>query len=92
MPYVAARLAIEAHRDARDHAGIGAHGVFPSRFVRLGRLRGPVYLTMRRVPREQVERTAIDDLEAHQMQMDRMRVAGDIDEAPGFRVCCLAFR
>src|SRR5581483_8393542 len=83
MPYIAPGLALETHGDARDHARIGAHGIFPAKFLRFGRYRRPgEHQLAMRVPCEQIERPAIDDLEAHQVQMDRMRITGEIDETP----------
>src|SRR5580704_6986797 len=36
MPHIPPRVALESHDDPRHCAGVGAHGVFPSRFRRIG--------------------------------------------------------
>src|ERR1700754_556435 len=71
VPDVFPWLAVEARDDARHHARIAAHGVFPTGFMRRRWYRGPGELQfLAGVPRIEIERTALDDLEAHKMQMD----------------------
>src|SRR6187402_1996831 len=85
VPDVFAWLAVEARDDAGDHAGVAAHGVFPAGFVRGRWYRWAGELQfLAGVPREEVERTALQYLEAHKVQVDGMRVACHVDERPGF--------
>src|ERR1700754_432435 len=85
VPDVFAWLAVEARDDAGDHPGVAAHGVFPAGFVGGRWYRWPGELQfLAGVPREEIERTALQYLEAHKVQVDGMRVARHIDERPGF--------
>jgi hypothetical protein len=74
MPNVAARKTFKGNDDARDHAGIGAHGIFPSGFGGLGRnsRSGEMKLLMCE-KRKRLEATAIENLEFNEMEMDGSR-------------------
>src|SRR5271156_3893528 len=85
MPDVTVGEALEARDDPCDHSGIGADGVLPAGFVRIGR-RGGSEIADRSMLLivEHVERAAVENLKANQMQMDGMRVLGEVDEVPDF--------
>src|SRR5262245_64938170 len=63
-------LSNERHLEARDLTGIDDHGVLSAPFPDLGPARGAELVL------------ALDDLELHQMDVDRMRILGEIVNRP----------
>jgi len=86
MPDVSSGIAVEGDDDARHHAGIGADGVLPAHFIRLGRP-GGAGVTERafRLEFEGIEAAAVENLEADQMQVNGVRVVGEVEELPYLR-------
>ena len=85
MPDVAAGEAGEGHDDSRDHAGVGSDGILPAGLIRVGRLwrAQEVQLTLGLIEPGLVG-LAVEDLEAHQVQMNGMGIVGGIDQGPDF--------
>src|SRR4051812_15768329 len=85
MPDVTANIPFESHNNARDHLRVRANGILPTGLIRFGRQHGagisnPPGPEVKRL----VEATPIEELEADQMQVDRMRVLSGIDQFPDF--------
>src|SRR5271163_4746428 len=85
MPNVAVWIAFELCDDSRDHRGVGAHGILPSDLVRLRRDRWPrVPERLARCVGKLVELSAVKDLKAYRMKMNRMGVVGEVNQVPDF--------
>ena len=68
VPDIASGEALKADDDARHHAWLGSHGIFPARFVGLRRDCGAGISQLPRVEvSKNIEGTAIQNLEAHQV-------------------------
>src|SRR5581483_1391081 len=83
MPHVAAGESFKAHDDARNHAGIGAHGILPTCLVRLGRNSGAsesedVLVLIGK----SIEAPAIENLKSNEMEMNGMGVVGQVHQIP----------
>src|SRR5271166_2529107 len=83
VPDVAAGVSLKWNDDAGDHGGVGADGVLPAGLLGGGRLGeteeveyalGLIF--------EGVKGAAVEDLEAHQVQVDGVRVVGEVDKLP----------
>ena len=86
VPDVAAGVSVEGDDDACDHGGVGAYRIFPSHFFGRGGLGGSeeVQRALGLIFKG-VERAAVEDLEADQMQVDGVGVVGEVDELPYLR-------
>lgn len=85
VPEVFAGVALERNDDARDCVGWALHNVFPTEFVRCGwkEIASGDELFVREIVVDG-EALAVEDLEAHHVQMDRVDVFGEVDEGPDF--------
>ncbi len=80
---VFAGVALELDDDAGYGAGGALDGVFPARFVRSGRQRlSQIQHLLGLEVLDDIERAAIEDLEANQMQMHGVGVFGEVNELP----------
>ena len=72
----------------RVTVGVRAHRILPSSSLGSGGMAWPVKrsLSCGHVI-EVIEAPPIENLKAHQVQMNRMRVVGQIDELPDLRLC-----
>ena len=85
MPDVASDKTFEADNNSCDHSGIGSHRVFPARLVRVGRHRRTRVLQDASVFIEKGFETApVENLESHQMKMDRVGVVRQVNQVPDF--------
>ncbi len=85
MPNVAACVTLELYNNARQHVRMCADGVFPALLVRLGSfaLAGETEPAIAIEP-ELIELLAVENLKLHQMQVDRMRILGGVEQFPDF--------
>jgi hypothetical protein len=85
MPYILTRVAVKSDDNPCNALAVGAHGVFPSRFIR-SKLCGRT--TEANFSRQQEFRhcntAPVENLEACLMQMNGVGVAGQVDEIPNF--------
>ena len=74
MPKVSACERLELNDDTRDEARMGAHGIFPTGFLRVGRYRfaHDDHLAPLTVVRVGVERLALENLESHEVKVNRV--------------------
>ena len=81
MPHIPARITIEAHDNASDHAGVGANRILPS-LIGIWRHRRPgePQFTLPSIVHD-VEVLPIENLKSHQVQMDGMGIVRSIDNA-----------
>ena len=83
VPYVTALVAFEMNDDTRDGFRFGAYGIFPSHFVGVGWREGAEVVKFAAACIcESLEGAAIEDLEADEMEMDRMNVVSEIHQVP----------
>jgi hypothetical protein len=85
VPNIAARIAFEAGDNPRHHLRVGAHGVFPSGFTRIGRQGGSnvLELALHKIV-QSIEGTAVENLKADQVEVDGMNIFSEVDQAPDF--------
>ena len=80
---VSARIAVEADDDAGDRGGGTVDGVLPALFIEVGRgSRREIACSLIILIFEDVEDTAIENLEANEMQVHGVGVFGEVDELP----------
>ena len=85
MIHVLSGIAFKAHDETREHHGVHPHSVLPSGFVRLGRLGwADKPHPAGGLVRGFIEGPPIQNLEPHQMHVDRMRILGRVADAPDF--------
>lgn len=84
-PFRATRIAFESDNNARNRAAIGPDGVLPPGFVgfRLKPRSGVANLLGTKVLRR-VEALAIENPHPGLMQMDRVHLGGEVNQAPDF--------
>ena len=83
VPDVSAGITLETDDDPSDGFGIGLHCVFPSALAGRGQgWRSAIVELAGQQVFIGIEALAVEDLEADQMEMDGMNVAGGVGEAP----------